>query len=73
MYSQATVSSACGAARAVLRWDGTPEKGGPGQPGHAGTFGVGRLQRGADTLRIKTGPVAHAPGIMRRLEWTFRT
>ena len=39
MYSQAAVSSASVAARAVLRWDGTPEKGGPGRPGLAGTFG----------------------------------
>ena len=30
MYSQAAVSSASVAARAVLRWDGTPEKGGTG-------------------------------------------
>ncbi len=39
MYSQAAVSSASVAARAVLRWDGTPEKRGPGRPGLAGTFG----------------------------------
>ena len=43
MYSQAAVSSASVAARAVLRWDGTPEKGGLGQPGHAGTFGGSSL------------------------------
>ena len=43
MYSQAAVSSASVAARAVLRWDGTSEIGGPGRPGRAGTFGCSSL------------------------------
>ena len=55
MYSQAAVSSASVAARAVLRWDGFSEKGVPGRPALAGTLGApafavvsaGRGPRGA--------------------------
>ena len=63
MYSQATVSSACVAARAVLRWDGTPEKGGSRQRGHAGTFG-GHLPRsnlGACRAAGRVPPVVDSP------------
>ena len=63
MYSQATVSSACVAARAVLRWDGTPEKGGSRQRGRAGTFG-GHLPRsnlGACRAAGRVPPVVDSP------------
>ncbi len=58
MYSQAAVSSANVAARAVLHWDGIPEKGRSGRPDHAGTFGGPCLGGGGGVPGAVAGALA---------------